>query len=365
MCTPGRRLLCESPEEFSCLQPVGPDSRGSKEELSSSSPIISLACWCDFPGPFFLSVSTVTWAGRKLARVSDNCVRGSRKRGGKEAGQHRPAPPAGRRPPLPTWPRGTRVRVGVEALAGHRGVSSLMYQRKSRSLVLVKENTALAMGHLMSREPPAWLLPLPGRPGRVLSGPPGPTTVPRGSTLSPTPAEPGGPGGCGLFIFNFTRISSREGTFPVTPLAGTAAEAETPKEMSPASAHKRAPCSPTPRRAAIKGVSRAWPQGPPAARTRAMEADSLGPAPGSAAKGSIFSPPEQACQVKYLGHTYTKIFSWASCIFLCSSGSDICRVRPKFSQLRKATVCPVATSVLSATASLWLSRTRLGPTLSL
>lgn len=62
MCTPGRRFLCESPEEFSCLQPVGTDSRGSKEELSSSSPIISLACWCDFPGPFFLSVSTVTWA---------------------------------------------------------------------------------------------------------------------------------------------------------------------------------------------------------------------------------------------------------------------------------------------------------------
>lgn len=95
MCTPGRRFLCESPEDFSCLQPVGPDSPGSKEELSSSSPIISLACWCDFPGPFFLSVSTVTWPGRKFARVSDNCVKGSRKQGRKEAGQHRPAPPAG------------------------------------------------------------------------------------------------------------------------------------------------------------------------------------------------------------------------------------------------------------------------------
>lgn len=48
--------------------------------LSSLSPIISLACWGDFPGPLFLLVSTVTWAGRNCARVSDNCAKGSRKR---------------------------------------------------------------------------------------------------------------------------------------------------------------------------------------------------------------------------------------------------------------------------------------------
>lgn len=55
-----------------------------------------------------------------------------------------------------------------------------MQERKSRSLVLVKENTALTTGHPMSWEPLAWPLPLPAQPGRVLSGPPPePTTVPR------------------------------------------------------------------------------------------------------------------------------------------------------------------------------------------
>lgn len=55
----------------------GADSRGSVIFLVAHylpGPLL------DFPGPVFLSVSTVTWAGRKFARVSYNCVKGSRKR---------------------------------------------------------------------------------------------------------------------------------------------------------------------------------------------------------------------------------------------------------------------------------------------
>lgn len=72
-----------------------PRKRGSVIFLVA---IISLAGRCDFPGPFFLSVSTVTRAGRKRARVSDNCAKGSRKRaGGKQVSTG-----SSRLPPAPT-----------------------------------------------------------------------------------------------------------------------------------------------------------------------------------------------------------------------------------------------------------------------
>lgn len=133
--------LPASPTDSLPVYSLGVDSRGSKEALSSLLPIISLACWCNFPGPFFLEVSTVTWAGRKFARVSDNCAKGSRKQAdGKRVSTGRL---------LPTRLSGLRyehVRGDLGA-PGRRGKvwgqgSSLMQERKSMALTQGQENTA-------------------------------------------------------------------------------------------------------------------------------------------------------------------------------------------------------------------------------
>lgn len=81
----------------------------------SLQPVISPACGCDCPGPFFPSVSTATWAARKFARVSDNCAEGSRKRAdGKQVSAGQLLPPASL--------RCRRVRKGPGcALGGHQG----------------------------------------------------------------------------------------------------------------------------------------------------------------------------------------------------------------------------------------------------
>lgn len=102
--------------------PQGPcPSPARKRYLPSA--IISPARGGDCPGPFILSVSTVTPAGRKFARVSDSVQR-KQEAGGREAGQHRPAPPRGRQPRP-----GKRVRKG-QVRPGRPGRAFLTERRR-------------------------------------------------------------------------------------------------------------------------------------------------------------------------------------------------------------------------------------------
>lgn len=93
-----RRAECSLGERRAFLfTAIGPTP---EERYLSPRPLSPPACRPDFPGPFFLSVSTVTWAGRKFARVSDNCVKGSRKQAeGKRVstGRLHPTRPSGLR----------------------------------------------------------------------------------------------------------------------------------------------------------------------------------------------------------------------------------------------------------------------------
>lgn len=180
-----------------------------------------------------------------------------------------------------------------------------MQERKPRSPALVKEAAALATGCPLSRGPQARPPPLPTRSGRPSREPHHPHR-PQGGTLGPPPTEP-----CALCV------SSGERPCPTAPLAVTTAEAGPPRAMSLASAQQeqRAACSPTHR-----GPASQEPLGPgPAPGVRgsvhAAGGPNPGPAPGSAAEGPTLSPPEQACQIRHLGPTHTKISSWAPCAF--------------------------------------------------
>lgn len=190
----------------------------------------------------FLSFGFHGDLGRQEIRQSfRQLCEGKQEAGRREAGQHRPAPPRQALAPIATCLPQEAQEAGAQEAGARRGVepwaatgaSSLIRERKSRSLTLVKENTALASGSPMSWEPQARPRPSPpARPGclRISRAHQGPGTAPLA-----TPVEPSG---CGLLIFNSLHNSSREETFPVIPLAKARTEAGTPRETSPASAQR-------------------------------------------------------------------------------------------------------------------------------
>ena len=226
----------------------GAVSRAREDALSSRPPIISPARGGDRPGPFILSVSTVTPAGRKFARVSDNCAEGSRKRAdGKRVSTGRLLP-AGRQP------RWQRVRKGLGcALGGHweGGVSSPAEERKSRSPASVKENTARTTGRRCRENRSHGPHPCLWGPLR---------TIPNGSTPCPIPRGPGGLSACDFHFLVLAKSLLRRGPTSRLPRPG---QWQQLRCQGPVSRHSqqehRAPCFPTQRGPAIKGLPQAWP----------------------------------------------------------------------------------------------------------
>lgn len=226
-CTPGPRSPRESPRSL----PVY--GRGPIPEEGGSVIFLAARYLPGLPVRFsraFLSFGFHGDLGRQEIRQSfRQLCEGKQEAGRREAGQHRPAPPRqalGLDSALPA----ARGRGAPGRGAGAAtGASSLIRERKSRSLALVKENTALASGSPMSWEPQARPAPpaCQARPAREFQGPPGS----RDSTL-------GHP--CGaqwLRTSDFSlHNSSREETFSAIPSAETRREAGTPRETSPASA---------------------------------------------------------------------------------------------------------------------------------
>lgn len=137
-----------------------------------------------FSRPFFLSVSTVTRAGRKLARVSDNCAKGSRKRAD---GKQVSTGGSSRRPPASdsSLPAGRRARcTGRGGLGGPRGFLTDSGEKTQAPRVGQRKHASGlrppdVMGTTGSPQPP-------GGQGRLRT----PRAPPRGAAPWPTPRGP-------------------------------------------------------------------------------------------------------------------------------------------------------------------------------
>lgn len=186
---------------FPVYRPQGPDPRGSVIFLLAR---YLPGLWVRFSRPLRSFSFHGDPARQEIRQSFRQLCEGSRKQAErKQVSTGRPHPAC---PPASdtACPKGTRGRRAWRPLGGHRAASSLMQERKPRSLVLVKENTTLATGHPMSWEPQARPPPLP--PGQTGSSE-GPPLSPGAAPSAHPTAEPRGPGGCGLPIFNSLHIS--------------------------------------------------------------------------------------------------------------------------------------------------------------